>query len=234
MLGKTTRDEVLEGEIDQVELLVSSLATKPADIPVEIGFETPEPLIIGLAGKKRSGKDSTMLMLNLELRDLEDEHMVVMPMSFAAPLKRLAKDMYGWNGKKDAIGRWLLQKLGTEKIRAEYPDYWVESAERRLQDALKTTMFPPTLIVFTDARFVNEADFIKKHGGEMWKIVRVDYVDAVGAGSKEVLERHASETGLDNYKDWDAVLRAKDLDELYEQVHKQIIRLRLDGKLGGL
>lgn len=232
MLGQKEQDELFESEIDQVQL--TSLAVSPADIPVKIGFETPEPLLIGLAGKKRSGKDSTMLMLNLELRDLEDEHMVVMPMSFAAPLKRLAKDMYGWNGKKDAIGRWLLQKLGTEKIRAEYPDYWVESAERRLQDALRSAMFPPILIVFTDARFVNEADFVKKHGGEMWKIVRLDYEEDVSSGSKEVLERHASETGLDNYKDWDAILRAKDLDELYEKVRGQIIRLRREGKLGGM
>lgn len=237
-MGEKTQDGALvldlgdEGEIDQVQL--TSIAVSPADIPMDVGFETPEPLLIGLAGKKRSGKDSVMLMLNLELRDIEDEHAVVMPMSFAAPLKQLAKDMYGWTGKKDAIGRWLLQKLGTEKIRAEHPDFWVESAERRLRDAIRTTMFPPALIVFTDARFVNEADWIKKRGGEMWKIVRLEYEETVESGSKEVLERHASETGLDNYKDWDAILRAKDLDQLYEKVKGQLIRLRREGKLGGL
>ncbi len=191
--------------------------------------DVPPPLIISLAGKKRSGKDSVMLMLNLELTGIEDERSAVLPMSFAAPLKALAKDIYGWTGKKDTIGRWLLQKLGTEKVRAEDENYWVELAERRLKDLLESRVIQPKLIVFTDCRFPNEVDFAKRRGGEVWKVVRVGFDEGVDA----VLESHASETALDDYEDWDAVLSASNLDELFEEVKKQIERLRQEGKLVG-
>jgi hypothetical protein len=52
-------------------------------------------------------------------------------------------------------------------------------------------------IVIDDVRFQNEAEMIKKMGGEMWKIIRPSAVNS---------ESHQSEGGLDDWDGFDQVV----------------------------
>jgi hypothetical protein len=40
-------------------------------------------------------------------------------------VKYISKTYFNWNGEKDEIGRGILQKVGTDIIRAKEPNYWV-------------------------------------------------------------------------------------------------------------
>ena len=223
---------MLEGEIDDVVLVENALSASkllPANFKVEI--DAPLPFIIGLSAKKRHGKDSVAMMLNLELTDIDDDVPQVMIISFANPLKSLARHVFAWNGKKDAFGRWLLQHLGTEKAHAEKgADYWIQQLRNYITKVLDSRSYPPKLMVITDVRFPQEVDFVQnwRGGGEVWRIIRTGYVDA----SHDDLNVHASETALDGFKDWDVVIKSESgLNYLHEKVKEQVARLQKEGRV---
>jgi hypothetical protein len=88
---------------------------------------------------------------------------------------------------RDHVTRALLQEWGTELRRADDPDYWVKAWARDL---------PPKVVV-PDTRFQNEADTVQRLGGRLWRVVRPGY---------EATGDHASETTLDGFPAWDALL----------------------------
>jgi hypothetical protein len=81
-------------------------------------------------------------------------------------------------------GRWLAELIGTEVFRNIYGPVWVERALAEvLHDRHAYHRFdtrgdrpnPHTLRhVFTDARFLNEAEGVRKAGGRIWRTIRVD------------------------------------------------------------
>ena len=117
------------------------------------------------------------------------------------------------SGIKDADGnnitnRQLLQKLGTEVGRAISPNIWV--------DCLLKCYKPEKYWIITDVRFENEANAIKEKDGVLIRINRdTGYQD-----------NHASETALDNYEHFDAVIdnngSLKDLIDNVIEVVKQL------------
>src|SRR5579883_3181143 len=78
-------------------------------------------LLIGLSGKPQAGKDTTAeyLVRRYGFRRL----------AFADRLREECRDLFHWNGVKDAAGRALLQRHG-EARRREDPDYWIHPIER--------------------------------------------------------------------------------------------------------
>ena len=79
--------------------------------------------VILVSGKAQSGKDSTAFIMR-EL--LEKQQKKVLIIHYADNLKLFAKNYFGWNGIKDEDGRKLLQWLGTDVIRKNYKDTWVD------------------------------------------------------------------------------------------------------------
>jgi dephospho-CoA kinase len=118
---------------------------------------------VGLIGLAGSGKDTAAigLVANGWLRE-----------AFADHLKHLALE-FGWNGIKDAKGRALLQDLGMAG-RKYNPDCWVEHIAYKLKLQLKYRELWPR--VWTDVRFQNEADFIRKRGGIIIRINRPEII----------------------------------------------------------
>jgi hypothetical protein len=95
-----------------------------------------------------------------------------------------------WEGLKvRAPGvRVLLQRFGTDVGRELFgEDFWVEQAFRGLGDED---------VVFTDVRFLNEAEAIRERGGVVWQVVR----PGVGA-----VNGHVSESDLAGF-DFNAVI----------------------------
>lgn len=184
-------------------------------------------MIIGIAGKAQSGKDTTASMINF-LRyypnatwysywdsDLpfEFEDDIV---HFADLLKYVAEHMLsvpvytmqsmeGKSMKFDWLdgmtGREFLQKLGTAVRNEVHPDFWTRALFIREKNN-------PNIII-PDVRFPNEAKIVKDHGGILIRIER----PGAGAGN------HISETALDDYRGWDIVIdNVGTLEDLYKQV----------------
>lgn len=164
-------------------------------------------MIIGIGHVARTGKDTAAEGL---VRDLG-----YTKLSFAEPLKRLALEAdplitsatrtvntasghgrfawtvkgMGWEDAKNSYPevRRFLQNLGLGARKVFGEDFWVD---RALAEAAKHQN-----VVFSDVRFVNEADAIRAAGG---KVIRIDRPGHVGQG-------HISETELADY-DFDQVI----------------------------
>jgi len=153
-------------------------------------------MIIGLSGYARSGKDTAA-------DRLVNNHGFVR-YSFAAPMKEAMYilnpivgsdgigpfkyknlvDTYGLDKAKESYPeiRRLLQVFGTEVGRDMFgANFWVDLALNKI-DVDKA--------VISDVRFKNEADAIKKSGGQVWRINRH------GIGP---VTNHSSEIDLDEY-----------------------------------
>ena len=81
-------------------------------------------LIIPISGKAQHGKDTAAKILK---EKLEDEGYRVLIMHYADYLKFGCTTYLGWDGQKDDYGRTLLQQVGTNQMRHQYPDFWVEN-----------------------------------------------------------------------------------------------------------
>ena len=84
--------------------------------------------------------------------------------------------------------RHLAQSLGTEWARNLHPDFWLRIAARYLAGQ---TDAGETHFVISDVRFTNEADWVKRQGGQIWRIHRE------GLAS---VRPHVSESGVDSIK----------------------------------
>jgi len=96
-------------------------------------------------------------------------------------LKEVVDPLYGVSPRK------VLQTLGTEWGRELInPDLWLLRAERYLDSISKLSL--DTIVVITDVRFDNEAEFIIHQGGVVIEVLRPN-------STKQVLE-HKSEGGV--------------------------------------
>ncbi len=187
-------------------------------------------ILLALTGAARSGKDSVADRL-VARHDFTK-------ISFAAPLKQALAATDPWigyhplhptqlvrlstalaNESEDAIKqhfpeyRRLLEKLGTEGIRALDDGFWVNAAFRQASNVDNGR------IVFPDARFLNEVnavriglDGVPWYGlTEAWHIVRPSLVGPVG-------EQHASAVGHGNLGEDREVLNDGSLDDLNSAV----------------
>ena len=139
-------------------------------------------MIIGLSGKKRSGKDTVAdIVCNMYPSTIK--------YAFASPLKLEVATATGFSLKyieeHKSNFRLILQGWGTDFRREIYgKDYWI----RKMEEALKLILSTHEHVVIPDVRFLNEYEFVKSLGGVMIRIERaVDYSDT-----------HVSENELDH------------------------------------
>lgn len=122
------------------------------------------PKIIGFAGAAGVGKTTTAnALVGLFDAFYGLSHHI---MSFASPVKTIAM-MLGWDGKKDARGRKLLQSLGTDTARAYDPDVWVKRWERDAKEMADIV----DIILVDDVRFPNEVQAIQRLGGTVIRLL---------------------------------------------------------------
>lgn len=145
-------------------------------------------MIIGIAGKKRSGKDTAAKVF---------ERLGFTHDSFAAPMRRFVNDILGCELRdedKESQIDWLdgmtprkmLQTLGTEWGRQMiHPDLWVRALMRRA----------PPMCVISDVRFENEAAAIRATGGVIVHIYRRPMMS----------DSHVSEAGV-KFRDGDFIV----------------------------
>ena len=170
----------------------------------------PQPPLIGIAGRARSGKDTVANFIIAAIGGYR--------YSFADPIRAMLvplgvdmNDPY-WQARKEdvipALGvspRRMMQTLGTEWGRQLInPDLWIIMAHQRLLQNGPGMVIP-------DVRFENEAAWIRKHGGWIIHVIRPE---------AKAVEAHASEDGIE-ILDADAQLfNSGTLEELQLSVRK--------------
>lgn len=147
--------------------------------------------IITISAKARHGKDFTA---NIIKNKLEKNGSKVLIAHYADLLKYICKTFFDWDGQKDDVGRTKLQHIGTDIIRKQNPDYWVDF----IISVLK--MFPNEwdYVIIPDTRFPNENDKLKANNFDVitLKVIRPNFNN----GLTEAQNNHESETALDHYK----------------------------------
>lgn len=141
-----------------------------------------------MSGKARSGKDTAAEVIT----DGYD----AATLAFADDVKTIAYNCYDWNGKKDELGRKLLQDIGTTG-RNYNRGIWADKVINRIQE-WSLCFSDNQLTVVTDTRYPNEIQQIKHEFSDVVTI-------RITRDSVEKL-KHPSETALDQWADWDYVV----------------------------
>lgn len=153
--------------------------------------------VIGLSGKAGSGKDF------LATRAVVPYGFVPLALAnqfkVSAVIKRgLPFDQVFGPTPKSPDTRDILQKMGTEFGRDNFgEDVWCRALELWM---LYMVEHGVDRFVITDVRFINEVEWIYGLGGEVFRIT------GRGGAETEETQQHISETELDGYDDWSAVI----------------------------
>ena len=181
--------------------------------------------VILISGKAEAGKTTTA---NIIKTFLEECGKKVACIPYGQYVKDTAKLIWNWDGKKDKKGRELLQWWGTDIVRAQDPNFWVDSVVRLAKVIDKYVDY----LIVDDCRFINEI--------EAWRAIKYVALDSATdtlanrqrfsdiitirverPGHENALtpeqRRHPSETELDDYI-FDITIKAIDKAGLYDEV----------------
>jgi hypothetical protein len=187
-----------------------------------------KPLLIGLSGKAGSGK-STVGDYLCGAHGYEQ-------FAFAGALKEVVALAFGFSEEqlygrhKETLDprwgvspRWCMQWLGTEVLRAKWPEIWIYHLRREILGFLSLNGQRP--VVVTDVRFRDEAEALKRMGAVLVRLERPGLRGAGGYYSTLrscAYETHLSETDLDSYRGWDYFIEnagsLQDLAQLIETI----------------
>ena len=144
--------------------------------------------VICISGKAQHGKDTTAGFLRDEL--MKDGYSVLVT-HYGDLVKHVCRSFFAWDGNKDPKGRTLLQRIGTDVIRAQDENYWV----RFVGDVLK--FFPKEwdFVLIPDCRFPNEITYLAELGLDVThiRVIRSNFTSPLSIEQ----QNHPSETALD-------------------------------------
>lgn len=147
-------------------------------------------MVYCISGKAGHGKDTFAGIL---ARKLEEKDQRVLVFHYADLLKWMCTKLFDWDGNKDEAGRHLLQYVGTNIIRNQRPDFWVDF----VGDVLD--LFPDEwdYVLIPDCRFPNEIERLRDRGFDVThiRVIRDGFVSSMSESAKQ----HPSETALDDY-----------------------------------
>lgn len=164
--------------------------------------------IIAISGHAQNGKDTVAKMLEKQL--FQNNRVLIA--HYADLLKYICKTFFEWDGKKDEKGRSLLQFVGTDVVREQAPDFWVDF----LIDVFNLFEDCWDFVIIPDARFPNEIDKLREYYFDVTHL-RVTRGNFKSPLSKEQL-RHPSETALDCVKPDYFIVNNGSLEELKNKV----------------
>lgn len=136
--------------------------------------------LIGIAGKKESGKNTLAKILAA----MSDEQWA--ELSFAVPLKTITTYLFGKDAADKTKSRETLCEFGTA-ARKICPDVWIHQLVPTLVNSLATGY---RRFLVTDVRYENEARFIKDIGGAIIIVDRDEDPDPT----------HISEWDMDTWR----------------------------------
>ena len=144
--------------------------------------------IILISGKAQHGKDTSAGIMKQELERHGEKVLVA---HYADLVKYVCRTFFDWDGVKDEYGRYILQYVGTDIVRARRPDFWVDF----LSEILGIFSDEWDFAIIPDTRFPNEIDAMRKSFQDVTHVrVRRDGFDGP---LTEEQKKHPSETALD-------------------------------------
>ena len=158
--------------------------------------------IIAFGYKKGVGKSTATKFLSSHLR-CEHPEFIIKTVSFAAKLKDIAFQLYGWAGLKRGVyyeTHYKEKEIVLPQLELSPRDLWI-GVGNKLREIRESTWIDYALnvkadiIIISDLRFTNEAQAIRKLGGTLVEIHR-----CVPQGTD------AAEIDLDNWDSWDCVI----------------------------
>lgn len=165
------------------------------------------PLIIGIAGRARSGKTT--------ISDQLVECYRFTTLSFAEPIYQAARAIFGFNDgdfegeNKESVNEYwgisprkALQLLGTEAGRRVFgEDLWIKNAKLRLNEHIKRGR---CRFVVSDVRYEDEAEFIRTYSplSYVWHVRRK-------GGTRISESAHLSEQGILFHPEKDCIIENK-------------------------
>lgn len=173
------------------------------------------PTVLLFTAKASHGKDTIAAEVKHQLEQHEKRVLIV---HYADLLKFICKTFFGWNGEKDEYGRSLLQEVGTDTIREENPNYWVDF----VIDIIKRFKHKWDFVLIPDCRFPNEATQMQKYFPTyVIRVVRPNYKTKLTPEQQQ----HASETAMDNFNYDYIISNDKPLEQLEEVVKPYVDQL---------
>lgn len=166
-------------------------------------------MIIGLSGKKKSGKDFAYQIINSEM--MSRTNTATRRYAFADEVKRVAAEYFGYKEKDKDDLRFVLQGVGQMMREEVDKNYWVkQTIEKIHRDTEEFTNRGVELIsVITDVRYRNEADMITALDGQLIRIERPINPDT---------DNHPSEVDLDDYEFKHVIVNDKDKADYIRKV----------------
>lgn len=145
--------------------------------------------VIAISGHAQNGKDTVACILSEKMKAM---HYSVLVTHYADLLKYICKTFFGWDGQKDENGRHILQYVGTDVIRRQCPDFWVDFVSSILKYFGENWDY----VIIPDSRFPNEIDKLKADGFDVThvRVIRDNFESTL----TEEQKRHPSETALDD------------------------------------
>lgn len=184
--------------------------------------------IILISGKAEVGKTTSAKIIKEYMLERGIKAAIV---PYGQYVKDTAKMIFGWDGVKDEAGRSLLQWWGTDKVREENPDFWLDTVERLARVCCDTGVID--CIIIDDCRFPNEIDEWKSlvtydyetsEFKKAWPDVLTIRVERPGHENALTPEQrmHPSETSLDDYE-MDIALTATNYEELDNEIYTKLV-----------
>ncbi len=176
------------------------------------------PLLIGVAGKARVGKDTAANFLAHDY--LLERYAFAKPLKEAMEAMGFSREEYDTDEVKDQIVpdlgvsyRYMLQTLGTEWGRSIHRDFWLILAQRYWAKAHVQRVG----LVISDVRFNNEADWIRREGGLLL------HIEGPSRGALQATaSKHRSEDGITRLLGDVVIYNLSDRDFLQRQLRAAV------------
>jgi hypothetical protein len=151
--------------------------------------------VLCISAKARHGKDTAAEIIKEYLESLNNKVLIT---HYADLVKFVCTNYFGWDGKKDERGRSLLQYIGTDKVGAKDPAYWVNF----IVSILKIFEDEWDYVIIPDCRYPVEISRMEDtFDTTLLRVERPNFDNGLTAEQK----RHPSETDMDNYP-FDAII----------------------------
>jgi hypothetical protein len=169
--------------------------------------------IILISGKAQHGKSESAKLIKSKL---EKQNNKVLITAYGNLVKFVCEKFFGGGYQKNDHNRSLWQYIGTDIIRKQFPNYWVDFVIEIV------SMFPNEwdYVIIDDCRFPNEFERWEEKNWDVVKL-RVERLNFKSPLTPKQ-QKHISETILDNYN-FDYIIQSKSgLNNLKKEVSKFI------------
>ena len=139
--------------------------------------------VICISGKAGHGKDTVARFMKDALVNNGQRVLIT---HYGDLVKYICTTFFDWNGEKDECGRQLLQTVGTDIIRAQDQNFWVNF----VMSVLKFFSDKWDYVLIPDCRFINEMIAPVNNGFHttFLRVIRSDYTSAL----TEEQQKHSS------------------------------------------